>query len=83
MLVLDVHKIEIQNALEKLSLNIKLDFISIPSDEFGTAESLRFIRDKLNRDVLVVPCDIVTDVIFFLLYCIYTYIYILTCTQYG
>ncbi|XP_026464373.1 translation initiation factor eIF-2B subunit gamma-like [Ctenocephalides felis] len=61
VLVLDSHKLEIQSALDKTSLNLKLDFISIPSEDYGTAESLRFIRDKLTRDVLVVPCDIVTE----------------------
>lgn len=42
---------------------LKLDFITIPDDEdMGTADALRHIRDKIEKDVFVVSCDLVTDV---------------------
>ncbi|XP_022110388.1 translation initiation factor eIF-2B subunit gamma-like [Acanthaster planci] len=44
-------------------LLIRLDVVTIPSDEdWGTAESLRFIRDKIKTDVLVISCDLITDI---------------------
>lgn len=42
---------------------LKLDFVSIPDDEdMGTAGALRHIKDKIEKDVFVVSCDLVTDV---------------------
>ncbi|XP_038056309.1 translation initiation factor eIF-2B subunit gamma-like [Patiria miniata] len=44
-------------------LLIRLEVVTIPSDEdWGTAESLRFIRDKIKTDVLVISCDLITDI---------------------
>lgn len=47
VIVQESQKYEIQQALDKIPLNIKLDFQTIPSDQdFGTADSLKHIRDK-------------------------------------
>lgn len=60
---METERSEIQLALERLSLKMKLDFVSIPSDsDFGTADSLRYIHDKIQSDFLVLSCDIVSNV---------------------
>ncbi|XP_023306743.2 translation initiation factor eIF-2B subunit gamma [Lucilia cuprina] len=63
IVVLESERSEIQLALERLPLKMKLDIVSIPSDsDFGTADSLRYIRDKIMSDFLVLSCDIVSNV---------------------
>ncbi|KAM7343537.1 eukaryotic translation initiation factor 2B subunit gamma [Cochliomyia hominivorax] len=63
IVVLETERSEIQLTLERLSLKMKLDFVSIPSDsDFGTADSLRYIHDKIQSDFLVLSCDIVSNV---------------------
>ncbi|XP_037953760.1 translation initiation factor eIF-2B subunit gamma [Teleopsis dalmanni] len=63
VIVLETEKSEIQQTLERTPLKIKLDFVSIPSDhDFGTADSLRYIHDKIKSDFIVLTCDIVTNV---------------------
>uniref|UniRef100_A0A1B0B8A7 Translation initiation factor eIF2B subunit gamma n=1 Tax=Glossina palpalis gambiensis TaxID=67801 RepID=A0A1B0B8A7_9MUSC len=38
------------------------DFVCIPSDsDFGTADSLRYIRDKIEVDFLILSCDLITN----------------------
>ncbi|XP_041475354.1 translation initiation factor eIF-2B subunit gamma-like isoform X2 [Lytechinus variegatus] len=42
---------------------LELDIVTIPNDEdWGTAESLRHIRDKIKTDVLVISSDLITDI---------------------
>uniref|UniRef100_T1PIV6 Translation initiation factor eIF2B subunit gamma n=1 Tax=Musca domestica TaxID=7370 RepID=T1PIV6_MUSDO len=66
IIVLESERSEIQLALEKTSLKMKLDFVSIPTDsDFGTADSLRYIHDKIQSDFLVLSCDIVSNVSLF------------------
>lgn len=49
--------------LEKSDLEIKIDYVAISEDEdMGTADSLRLISDRLKSDVLVISCDLVSDV---------------------
>ncbi|XP_072024090.1 LOW QUALITY PROTEIN: translation initiation factor eIF2B subunit gamma-like [Amphiura filiformis] len=44
-------------------IKIDLEIVTIPNDEdWGAADSLRHIRDKIKTDVLVVSCDLVTNV---------------------
>jgi len=70
MIVLESQKAEIQSAIdseiENNSLNIKIDYVSIleDKDDLGTADSLRLrdVHEKLKSDVLVVSCDLVSDV---------------------
>ncbi|XP_013118657.1 translation initiation factor eIF-2B subunit gamma [Stomoxys calcitrans] len=66
VIVLESERSEIQLALEKTSLKMKLDFVSIPTDsDFGTADSLRYVHDKIQSDFLVLSCDIVSNVSLF------------------
>ncbi|XP_061396538.1 translation initiation factor eIF-2B subunit gamma [Musca vetustissima] len=66
VIVLESERSEIQLALERTSLKMKLDFVSIPSDsDFGTADSLRYVHDKIQSDFLVLSCDIVSNVSLF------------------
>uniref|UniRef100_T1JJZ0 Translation initiation factor eIF2B subunit gamma n=1 Tax=Strigamia maritima TaxID=126957 RepID=T1JJZ0_STRMM len=43
-------------------LKIRLDIVEINDDEWGTVESLVHVADKIKSDVLVVSCDLITDV---------------------
>ncbi|KAH8300707.1 hypothetical protein KR018_011818 [Drosophila ironensis] len=63
VVVLEQEKLEIQSAMENTPLKLKLDYASIPSDsDFGTADSLRYIFDKIKSDFLVLSCDLVSNV---------------------
>ncbi|XP_022223674.2 translation initiation factor eIF-2B subunit gamma [Drosophila obscura] len=63
VVVLEQEKLEIQLALENTPLKLKVDYATIPNDsDFGTADSLRYIYDKIKSDFLVVSCDIVSNV---------------------
>lgn len=45
--MLESQKSEVQSTLEKCPLKIKLEFATIPSDsDYGTADSLRHIKDR-------------------------------------
>lgn len=66
IVVLDAHKSEVQAALERCPLRIKLDFVTIPTDsDFGTADSLRHIKDRIHGDIFVVSCDTITNASYF------------------
>jgi len=41
--------------------NLKLDVVEIPDADWGTADSLRHIKDKVSRDLMVVSCDLITN----------------------
>uniref|UniRef100_A0AAA9TUN0 Translation initiation factor eIF2B subunit gamma n=1 Tax=Bos taurus TaxID=9913 RepID=A0AAA9TUN0_BOVIN len=44
-------------------MKMKLDIVCIPDEaDMGTADSLRHIYQKLKTDVLVLSCDLITDV---------------------
>ncbi|XP_055917611.1 translation initiation factor eIF-2B subunit gamma [Eupeodes corollae] len=63
VIVLEHQKFEIQQALEKTPLKMKLDFATISEDnDFGTADSLRLIHDKIKSDFIVISCDVITNV---------------------
>ncbi|XP_030631063.1 translation initiation factor eIF2B subunit gamma [Chanos chanos] len=58
---------EVQKALTdlkvKLDVKMKLDVVIIPEDaDMGTAEALRHYQQKFKTDILVVSCDLITDV---------------------
>lgn len=54
---------EIQNALDKTDLEIRIDYAVISGNEdLGTADSLRTIHDRIKSDVIVLSCDFVSDV---------------------
>uniref|UniRef100_A0A8C8SNZ7 Translation initiation factor eIF2B subunit gamma n=1 Tax=Pelusios castaneus TaxID=367368 RepID=A0A8C8SNZ7_9SAUR len=49
--------------LLNLDTKMKLDIVCIPDDaDMGTADSLRHIHQKIKTDVLVLSCDLITDV---------------------
>lgn len=62
LIVAENQKTEIQNAIDKTNLNIKVDYFPIGDEDLGTADSLRLIHEKIRSDVLVLSCDLVTDV---------------------
>nr|XP_020638989.1 translation initiation factor eIF-2B subunit gamma [Pogona vitticeps] len=53
---------DIQKVLD-LETKLKLDIVCIAEDaDMGTADSLRHIHEKIKTDVLVLSCDLITDV---------------------
>ncbi|XP_034240854.1 translation initiation factor eIF-2B subunit gamma isoform X2 [Thrips palmi] len=63
VIVADNTKSEIQAALEKCNLSIRLDYAALPpgKEDWGTADSLQFINEKIKSDVVVVSSDFITD----------------------
>ncbi|XP_070116180.1 translation initiation factor eIF2B subunit gamma isoform X2 [Equus przewalskii] len=55
---------DVQKALcAEFKMKMKLDIVCIPDEaDMGTADSLRHIYPKLKTDVLVLSCDLITDV---------------------
>ncbi|KAK1340124.1 hypothetical protein QTO34_018688 [Cnephaeus nilssonii] len=55
---------DVQKALSaEFKMKMKLDIVCIPDEaDKGTADSLRHIYAKLKTDVLVLSCDLITDV---------------------
>ncbi|XP_055939193.1 translation initiation factor eIF-2B subunit gamma-like [Argiope bruennichi] len=61
VLVRENEKAKIQSAIED-KFGLKLDIIGIPKNEdWGTADSLRYIKDKIKSHVVVLSCDIISD----------------------
>lgn len=47
VIVLEAQRSEIQQALERLPLKVKIEYATIPSDsDYGTADALRHIQDR-------------------------------------
>lgn len=62
VIVLESQKSEIQQAIERCPLKIKAELLTIPSDsDFGTADALNHIHDKIKSDILIVSCDVITN----------------------
>ncbi|KAK0167537.1 hypothetical protein PV327_004923 [Microctonus hyperodae] len=56
-------KREVGIAIDKLCMDIKMELIGIPDGEdFGTADAIRYIYDKINKDLIVVSCDLIADI---------------------
>ncbi|XP_056600343.1 translation initiation factor eIF-2B subunit gamma [Triplophysa dalaica] len=59
---------EVQKALStdqrlKMDVKMKLDVVCIPEEgDMGTADALRHIQQKIKTDILVVSCDLITEV---------------------
>ncbi|CAH2010654.1 unnamed protein product [Acanthoscelides obtectus] len=63
LVILEHQKSEIQSALDKTGIEIRIEYATIAeNEEIGTADSLRMLYDRLKSDVLVVSCDFITDV---------------------
>lgn len=66
MVIFENQKQEIQSALDKTDLKIRIEYFSIPSTEdLGTADTLRLLHDKIKCDVVVLSCDLITDFNFY------------------
>lgn len=62
IVVLESQKNEFQLALDKCQSKLKLEFATIPTDsDYGTADSLRHIKDRIKSDILVVSGDTLTN----------------------
>lgn len=56
-------KNDVAACMDKLSFGMKLELVGIPSGEdFGTADSIRSIHDKLHHHCIVVSCDLIADI---------------------
>ncbi|XP_025198720.1 translation initiation factor eIF-2B subunit gamma [Melanaphis sacchari] len=63
IIVADNYASDIQEEVDQLGFEINLSFVPIPSDEdWGTADSLRHISDYIITDVIVISCDLITDI---------------------
>lgn len=56
----DVIKPKLKEVSNRLKMH--LDLVDIPDEEWGTADSLRYIHEKIKSDVLVISGDLVADV---------------------
>lgn len=60
--MLESQRPEIQSTLDKLPLRLKFELVTIPTNsDYGTADSLRHIKDRIVSDILVVSCDTITN----------------------
>ncbi|KAE8290936.1 Translation initiation factor eIF-2B subunit gamma eIF-2B GDP-GTP exchange factor subunit gamma [Larimichthys crocea] len=59
----EVHKMMSSDSKIKLDVKMKLDVVCIQEDgDMGTADALRHIQERIKTDILVVSCDLITDV---------------------
>ncbi|KAM8838393.1 translation initiation factor eIF2B subunit gamma isoform 1-T1 [Synchiropus picturatus] len=59
----EVQKMMSSDPKIKMDVKMKLDVVCIQEDsDMGTADALRHIQQKIKTDVLVVSCDLITDV---------------------
>ncbi|KAM0733838.1 Translation initiation factor eIF2B subunit gamma [Formica fusca] len=63
VVVSELTKSEVSAALDKLGLKIKLEIVGIPgAEDLGTADSIRFIHEKIYTDFLVISCDLIANI---------------------
>ncbi|KAG5682100.1 hypothetical protein PVAND_011479 [Polypedilum vanderplanki] len=66
IIVLESQKTEIAQRVSKLPLKMKYDFVCLNQEEdYGTADALRLVADRIKTDVLLISCDTITDVDFY------------------
>lgn len=54
---------EIQRVLtESCSVKLHLDYVTVSNTDDGTADVLREIKSKIKTDLLIIPCDLITDI---------------------
>lgn len=59
----EVQKMMSTDPKMKMDVKMKLDVVCIQEDaDMGTADALRHIQQKIKTDILVVSCDLITDV---------------------
>ncbi|XP_071445003.1 translation initiation factor eIF2B subunit gamma [Hetaerina americana] len=62
IIVQELARVELQNMLDRYKIQLQCEVVGVPNDEdWGTADSLRHIHDKIKRDVFIVSCDLVTN----------------------
>lgn len=54
-------KQQIKSVLDKTDLVIKIEYISKPNNDEGSAETLRKIADRITTNLLVMSCDLIAD----------------------
>ncbi|CAD5122526.1 DgyrCDS10945 [Dimorphilus gyrociliatus] len=65
VVVLKSQKEIIDTAITNTDLKLCVKFFAIEDeDDLGTAESLRLLKDRIDMDILVVSCDLITDLSF-------------------
>ena len=63
VIVSDRNKIDIIAAIEKLDLKIKCEVIGVPdAEDIGTADSLRFVHEKIQKDFVVISSDLIANI---------------------
>ncbi|XP_011871014.1 PREDICTED: translation initiation factor eIF-2B subunit gamma [Vollenhovia emeryi] len=63
VVVTETARPDVSASLDKLGLKIKIEFVGIPAaEDLGTADSIRFIYEKIYTDILVISCDLITSV---------------------
>ncbi|XP_011495858.1 PREDICTED: translation initiation factor eIF-2B subunit gamma isoform X2 [Ceratosolen solmsi marchali] len=63
VIVSDAVKVDVVAAIDKLNLTIKTDVIGIPdAEDIGTADSIRFIHDKIHSDFVVISSDLIANI---------------------
>lgn len=65
IVVLESQKNEIAQRVAKLPLKIKCEYVTLSEGDNGTADALRLMKEKIHTDVLLLPCDLVTNVDFY------------------
>jgi len=61
--VLESQKTEISQRVALLPLKLNFIYVTIGNDsDYGTADALRSISEKIKTDVMLISCDIITDV---------------------
>lgn len=56
-------KADVSVAIDKLNLNIKSEIVGVPgAEDLGTADSLRFIHEKIHSDLVVISSDLIANI---------------------
>ncbi|KAJ9601166.1 hypothetical protein L9F63_000686, partial [Diploptera punctata] len=62
VVVMEQVRSEVQATLDRSGLKIRVEYVGIPgAEDWGTADTLRHLSDRIKTDVLIVSCDLVTD----------------------
>lgn len=63
VVVSELTKSDVSASLDKLGLKIKVEIVGIPgAEDLGTADSIRLIHEKIYTDILVISCDLITNI---------------------
>lgn len=69
IIVLESQKNEIAQRISKLPIQkLKYDFVCLnqeSQEDYGTADALRLVNEKIKSDVILISCDTITNIDFF------------------